>query len=184
MANSPKDLERARKWRAAHPGYSARKTKEWRESHPGRVNRVNKAWRERNPDQVQRLSRAWREAHPERVRGYRRAWEEANPELTRQLKAAWKRANPEKVAIQSALRRARIAGAQIAEITSEQLKAKWAYWSGRCWMCGSNASQWDHVKPVSKGGSHCLANLRPACKPCNQRKGAKWPFVSGAASGT
>lgn len=45
---------------------------------------------------------------------------------------------------------------------------------GACWMCGAEATAVDHVKPVAKGGGHLLANLRPACQPCNSRKGSSW----------
>ncbi|MGX7727586.1 HNH endonuclease [Rhodococcus sp. 5G237] len=36
----------------------------------------------------------------------------------------------------------------------------------------------DHVKPINKGGPHMLANLRPACGPCNSRKRDQWPFTN------
>ncbi|WP_461165382.1 HNH endonuclease [Arthrobacter sp. R4-81] len=45
-------------------------------------------------------------------------------------------------------------------------------------MCGiEGATQTDHVKPISKGGSHCLANLRPICQSCNSSKGGRWPLT-------
>lgn len=64
------------------------------------------------------------------------------------------------------------------------LAARWAMWGGKCWMCGTFATATDHVKPLCKGGSNWPANLRPACKPCNSRKGRRWPIViaSWAAS--
>jgi hypothetical protein len=31
----------------------------------------------------------------------------------------------------------------------------------------------DHVKPVSRGGTQSVKNLKPACYQCNQKKGAK-----------
>lgn len=45
-----------------------------------------------------------------------------------------------------------------------------------CWICGGPGEQIDHVKPLSKGGAHCLANLRPACFRCNNKKRAMWPL--------
>ena len=38
-------------------------------------------------------------------------------------------------------------------------------------MCGTEATAIDHVKPIARGGSNWPANLRPACTPCNSRKG-------------
>lgn len=46
-----------------------------------------------------------------------------------------------------------------------------------CWVCGGEATQVDHVKPIAAGGAHILANLRPICGQCNQRKKDKWPYA-------
>ncbi|NAE18264.1 hypothetical protein GUJ16_13385 [Enterococcus hirae] len=43
-------------------------------------------------------------------------------------------------------------------------------------MCGHPASEIDHVKPLSRGGSAWPANLRPACRTCNSKKRARWPY--------
>ncbi|MDQ0664738.1 5-methylcytosine-specific restriction endonuclease McrA/endogenous inhibitor of DNA gyrase (YacG/DUF329 family) [Arthrobacter ulcerisalmonis] len=70
-------------------------------------------------------------------------------------------------------------GGILIEFTPAQKAARFAMWGGRCWMCGiAGATEDDHVKPISRGGSHCLSNLRPICKPCNNSKGAAWPLVS------
>ena len=49
-----------------------------------------------------------------------------------------------------------------------------------CWMCGAEATEIDHVKPLSAGGSNWPANLRPACHPCNRAKSNHWPLRSAA----
>lgn len=73
--------------------------------------------------------------------------------------------------------------ASVVPFTAEQLQQRMLYFGGRCYLqlpgvCTGEAEQIDHVKPVSKGGSHMLANLRPACKACNLSKAAKWPFFA------
>lgn len=68
-------------------------------------------------------------------------------------------------------------GGIVVPFTSEQKAARFALWGGRCWMCGvADSTSEDHVKPISKGGSHCLANLRPICLSCNASKGGRWPL--------
>lgn len=32
-----------------------------------------------------------------------------------------------------------------------------------CWRCSAPATTADHIRPISRGGSNALANLRPAC---------------------
>lgn len=49
----------------------------------------------------------------------------------------------------------------------------------RCWLqlpgCTGVATTADHVVPQSRGGSHELANLRPACSHCNSARGNRPP---------
>ena len=69
-------------------------------------------------------------------------------------------------------------GAPTVSFTVEQLESRLSMFAG-CWMCGddlSNGVHVDHVKPLSRGGWHCLSNLRPSCPSCNLSKGAKWPL--------
>ncbi|WP_444950987.1 HNH endonuclease [Micromonospora ureilytica] len=51
----------------------------------------------------------------------------------------------------------------------EALKRRHGY---RCVYCGERPEklEQDHVVPVSRGGRHAIANILPACKPCNLSK--------------
>lgn len=44
-----------------------------------------------------------------------------------------------------------------------------------CWWCGQclpeNQLTLDHLRPISRGGSNSLENLRLACFPCNKTRG-------------
>lgn len=62
-------------------------------------------------------------------------------------------------------------------VTAEQLLGRLAMFGGNCYMCGSSADGFDHVKPLSAGGPHLAANMRPACTSCNSRKGSEWKGV-------
>lgn len=82
------------------------------------------------------------------------------------------------------MRRAQKRGSVGMPITRAALDAKIAYWGNRCWCCGGEWSEIDHVKPISKGGWHVLANLRPICSPCNKAKSARWPVDTSTRSGS
>jgi 5-methylcytosine-specific restriction endonuclease McrA len=119
---------------------------------------------------------------PERQRENLARWRTIpeNQQLARERSRAWRIANPQRRSEQAGRRNALKRSGQAIRIPMELLEAKLAYWGWRCWIAGPNCTgdpeQWDHVKPLSKGGAHLLANLRPACQPCNFGKRAQWPF--------
>lgn len=113
---------------------------------------------------------------------YRADYYRSNRERYIENTARWAAANPEAVRAFQARRRAakRITALRFS---TDQLRARIAYYGGLCWIC--RAAPWehiDHVKPLSKGGPHMLANLRPACARCNSSKKDRWPFIPKAAA--
>lgn len=137
---------------------------------------------------------AYREAHRQENRDYALRYRLANPDkirsdmeqyrakpenqlTARQRARAFRMANPARRLEYERRRRANKISTNIGFIKPADLAAKLAYWGNRCWMCKSTEDiQVDHVKPLSKGGPHMLANLRPACRPCNLAKSDRWPL--------
>ncbi len=61
--------------------------------------------------------------------------------------------------------------------TPTQWQARLDYYSGKCIYCGSSESiEIEHRIPLSRGGTNWPANLVPACKSCNCKKGTKTEF--------
>lgn len=61
------------------------------------------------------------------------------------------------------------------QVDGEKLAQRVEFYGGLCWICRRRPWEHiDHVKPLAAGGPHILSNLRPACAPCNQSKGAAW----------
>lgn len=134
-----------------------------------RIDRERTAqWRAENPEWAQALITEYRTRPGKR-------------ELANQRSRAWRIANPERKNENERRRSALKRNGVATRIPVELLAGKLAYWGSRCWIAGPGCTvepeQWDHVKPLSKGGPHLLANLRPACANCNDRKKARWPFA-------
>jgi len=50
----------------------------------------------------------------------------------------------------------------------------WNRAGGRCEYCASNEFlEFDHIVPVSRGGSNTYRNIQLLCQTCNRRKGSR-----------
>jgi len=144
----------------------------------------NRSYRLANRDALNEANRRWREANAERHRENARKWYWDNHEHAKGNYARWAKRNPEKARelqrSMQARRRARQRSGAIP-YTVAQLAERMAFWGCRCWMCGGEFDEVDHVKPLVAGGIDCLANVRPACVSCNRSKGGRWPFPTEKA---
>lgn len=57
------------------------------------------------------------------------------------------------------------------QIKPKQLRARFAQFGNCCAYCGAAGDmQIEHVIPISKGGTHAMGNIVPACQDCNFSK--------------
>jgi 5-methylcytosine-specific restriction endonuclease McrA len=99
--------------------------------------------------------------------------------------AEWSRASADKSYVNGIRKRLESTGADVDESISRRDVFK--RFEGKCYICEVEThwtieGKWDpflatvdHIKPVSKGGSHTWENVALACLICNVRKGAKYP---------
>ena len=64
-------------------------------------------------------------------------------------------------------------GARSGAVTATQWGQRLREFEGRCAYCGSaGVLEMEHMTPLSRGGANTIANIVPACRACNQDKGA------------
>lgn len=142
---------------------------------PERKRAYQKGWVARNVERHRRQTRAgvkkWRQRHPDQHRAYRREHYALNAERLRTQIALWHSAHPEVHRAARRRRRAREAGAEGGFTVLEWQRLVERY-DGRCGYCGvPGPLEPDHRVPLMRGGSDLIANIIPACGPCNRRKG-------------
>lgn len=155
-----------------------------------------KAWRAENADHKRVADAAWRAANREKLQAdaaeYRkterkaqadRRWRQANRESESQRRMAWDKANPERLRERMHSLRARRRAAFVEKVDLDNL---WDRDNGTCGLCAQpidltlawphpQSRTLDHIIPLSKGGTHEMANVQLAHALCNARKGNKPP---------
>jgi len=88
---------------------------------------------------------------------------------------AWEKRNPVSVKARFANSHAKRAGAR-GRLTIAQVLDCWEEWGGKCWVCGFDADQLDHFRPINcgAGGTNTRDNIRPICKDCNWKRTHEW----------
>ena len=143
----------------------------------------NRRWRKANPEYERERYRAnpelfrakhdrWVKANPERNAENFRRWREENLEAHLQSVRQWYQDNPEKEASKGRRRRARKAGALVADhpVTAAIEAERKALFGGCCFCGADKALTLEHVVPISKGGLHVADNLLGSCSWCNTSK--------------
>lgn len=110
--------------------------------------------------------RYWRK-HPEAKREHDNQWARARWWLEYQI-------NPDRrlyVRQKSKRRKALLREQTAHQISPKQLQARFAQFGNCCAYCGASGDmQIEHVVPISRGGTHAMGNIVPACKSCNYSK--------------
>jgi 5-methylcytosine-specific restriction endonuclease McrA len=162
----------------------------YRAEHLEEVKAANRQWLQDNPEKVEsyrqryvaegrmaRLARTWRRRNMDRIRKTQAAYRVGKEAYIADLFRRWRSANEERYAELIRRRKARVRGAKlgaIAPLTATEWVDNKDYFAHRCGYCPEagprvNLAQ-EHMTPVSRGGTHDLENVIPACKRCNSRK--------------
>jgi len=153
----------------------------YREANPEKIKALGAKFRKENPDYGKNYHAKHRET--ELLRSKRKYWSNTskeslrkktaranNPEVFRERSRTYAQNNKEVIRAKSQKRRACIANNKTFSISKKELLLMY---SSKCFYCDNSASTLDHVVPISRGGSHGIGNLVPACNHCNFSKAGR-----------
>lgn len=159
--------------------------KQWAFENRDRLQAKMKAYYLANREKLKARSKARYEANKPTIAAkkkvYMRGYRQTTRARDRERLKAWRKANPDQYRKEWMLSNAKRQAACIgSNYSGEHLRQKLAYYGHQCIYCGHKGKlEWDHVKPLSKGGANLLCNLAPACRSCNATKHNVWEGVSG-----
>jgi 5-methylcytosine-specific restriction endonuclease McrA len=118
--------------------------------------------------------RANHAADPEKERQRLRAKYAADPARGRSYSRQWRDSDRDRARAVSRKAEAKRRALKLDATTGDVDEAALLDAFGSCYLCGHELGEdthLDHVVPLSRGGGHCMANLRPTHATCNLRKG-------------
>jgi len=172
-ANNP-DWARDVARRSYHKVDGAAAKRRARSSDPERYAAIAVRYEGAHADERHTKRLARHDANRERDREASRDWYYANHDRARETTDRWAREHPDEA--RAGIERARAKRlAAPGEVTPAQWRAIRRRFRGHCAYCGKpgRTFEWEHVVPLSKGGTHTPDNVVPACFACNRSKGGK-----------
>lgn len=141
------------RWRAA--------ARQWSRDNRERATEKDRRWRTNNPERMKVLKHRHYLNRKDYIRAKNNAWEKANPEKARLIRQGIK-----------GRRRARIKANGFEKFSLKEILRRDGY---QCHICGGKVKpkelSFDHLIPISKGGSHTRKNVAVPHLSCNLERG-------------
>jgi len=97
----------------------------------------------------------------------KRQWDRARRLVRQQQDPDYRTYHREK----SKRRKAQLRGNHVLRVRPVEVRERFAQFDHACAYCGARGDlHQEHFLPISKGGTHVLSNLLPACQACNYSK--------------
>lgn len=157
--------------------HSARYCKTYRDRHKERVREVARAKRKSSAgDNRREYERQYYRKNVESRRARAHARYQSDTARMRDYRNQWSKEHYEMHKAHKCNRYA-VEFGSVGRVTGQQITDKFAYNGWHCYLCVRpfpfSKLVPEHRKPLSRGGSNWIANIAPACGPCNNSKANK-----------
>ena len=125
----------------------------------------------KNPEKRKERNREYLKENREKVYAINSRWLSKNKDKVAKHHSKWRKEvyKPREVELRIARHAAKYGS--VGFHTSKDFEKLLRRYNGKCAYCGENdATDRDHVIPLSKGGSNYIGNILPACRICNSSK--------------
>ena len=156
---------------AKKPEHYDRKSREWQINNRSHLNDLARKYYWADPETYRARTRAWQAEHKDFIAIKNFVYKTENAERLSELSKEWRAKNPDKVVEQNNRRRQRMYDNGMFFVSQKEVRR---LMSSPCFYCGGKTQHLDHVVPISRGGTHSIGNLVPACQKCNQSKSNKF----------
>lgn len=164
------------KWRAANQAKVLELRKAYYAKKGDDIRSKSIAYRKGNLDLVKQKEKEYRQRYKEPLKARKQSDYQKHKHKYVDKYKAYRQSHPEYARMSCHKRKARFRNAP-GTYTRTQFLAKCDYHGWRCYLCKTplviKELHFDHRKPLAKGGTNWVANLAPACGPCNLAKGHK-----------
>lgn len=153
------------------------KSQEWEKNHPSRMREVRKALHEKHKEKRNARHREWLKDNAEHCSAWRKTRYRKHRDSERAHRKAYGKTERGRQAIAKHLNKRRAArkNNHIAYYSLSDWQKRLEQFDNRCAYCNGEPQSVDHFIAITKGGSHCLNNVLPACNSCNSSKHNKDP---------
>lgn len=108
--------------------------------------------------------------HPRKKKKYDKEYYQQNKERHLERSREYSRKHPEYAKKSKAMRRSRELGMSVKMPSAEIVSKRMNHFGGCCYCDRIEDLTLEHLKPISKGGTHREGNLYGSCKSCNSSK--------------
>jgi 5-methylcytosine-specific restriction endonuclease McrA len=167
-------------YKKANPEKVRQSKSKWNSANKEKKRLTQALYRQDNKEKLAEYSKRYASEHKAQRNINNKKYRVQNQAKESARKKRYALENPTIIRSASSRRRALLLGAKTFLVTDKEIAALYRL---PCFYCGDKAQHLDHVIPLSRGGTHGIGNLVPACLFCNSSKHDKyvteWKKVKG-----